>query len=856
LEIMLAGLVCAIVTQTAAAPEVLHEFKEGLAVARVGRSGRIPFPTDAVQALLVSGSWKAPKAGDALAVTGGENRSWVELRAGAEGPFDQRPFLGGYAWFRVEWPKEQPAILEASGHGVAYVNGEPRAGDPYGFGYVRLPVLLRKGDNEFLFASGRGAFRARLVKPKSAVYLDLGDATLPDLRIGSSESEHYGAVLVVNASPEFQATLRIRAAIDGSAQISTDLPLLPPLSVQKVGFKFPGERRLKPSKGPLRLRLELRSGEGGRGLTVDRAEAEVRVRSEGQTYKRTFVSGIDGSVQYYAVNPAFAVPEGSLPALVLSLHGAGVEAIGQADAYSSKSWAHIVCPTNRRPYGFDWEDWGRLDALEVLALAMKGLRADPRRVYLTGHSMGGHGAWQLGTHFPDRFAAVGPSAGWRSFFTYGGRSRVEKPSPMEEVFERSGSSSDTEALAQNLLTMAVYVLHGDADDNVPVREARAMRDLLQPIHQAFYYHEQPGAGHWWENSDEPGAECVDWPPMFDVFARSRLPVAAEVREVEFATFNPAVSSGYGFAHILRQSVPLKRSAIRLRFDPHAFRVAGTTENVERLSLTLQSVKERRPLSIELDGQKLSTEPLFGRAREAHAVLDRAKGIWRAEAPVAAWDASSAPFEKGPHRYGPFKAAFDNRVALVYGTAGAAEENAWAYAKARFDAETFGYRGNGSLTMVSDREWMGQAGLGRALSGDSGSPSRARNVVLYGNADTNLAWKDLVAGDRFGVYRGAVRVGGRRLSGDTFGCLAVVPHLKDPYGLVGLVGGTGVRGMRLTDRLPYFVSGVAYPDWCVFGPAVLEQGVAGVVAAGLFDNAWRHWPEQSVFASQSDVFSRT
>ena len=72
------------------------------------------------------------------------------------------------------------------------------------------------------------------------------------------------------------------------------------------------------------------------------------------------------------VNPASG-PAGQ--ALFLSLHGASVEAIGQADAYSPKKWGPIVCPTNRRPYGFDWEEWGRWDALEVLALQKQsGLR--------------------------------------------------------------------------------------------------------------------------------------------------------------------------------------------------------------------------------------------------------------------------------------------------------------------------------------------------------------------------------------------------------------------------------------------------------------------------------------------------
>jgi len=33
---------------------------------------------------------------------------------------------------------------------------------------------------------------------------------------------------------------------------------------------------------------------------------------------------------------------------------------------------------------------------------------DPERVYLTGLSMGGSGAWFLGSQFPHRFGAVAP----------------------------------------------------------------------------------------------------------------------------------------------------------------------------------------------------------------------------------------------------------------------------------------------------------------------------------------------------------------------------------------------------------------------------------------------------------------
>ena len=53
----------------------------------------------------------------------------------------------------------------------------------------------------------------------------------------------------------------------------------------------------------------------------------------------------------------------------------------------------------------------------------------------------------------------------------------------------------------------------------------------------------------------------------------------------------------------------------------------------------------------------------------------------------------------------------------------------------------------------------------------------------------------------------------------------------------VVTGTGIKGMRLTTRLPYFVSGIHYPDLFVAGPEMLTKGVGGVRAAGFFGNDW-------------------
>ena len=36
---------------------------------------------------------------------------------------------------------------------------------------------------------------------------------------------------------------------------------------------------------------------------------------------------------------------------------------------------------------------------------------DTRRIYLTGHSMGGYGTWRTASLYPERFAAIVPICG-------------------------------------------------------------------------------------------------------------------------------------------------------------------------------------------------------------------------------------------------------------------------------------------------------------------------------------------------------------------------------------------------------------------------------------------------------------
>ena len=165
-----------------------------------------------------------------------------------------------------------------------------------------------------------------------------------------------------------------------------------------------------------------------------------------------------------------------------------------------------------------------------------------------------------------------------------------------------------------------------------------------------------------------------------------------------------------------------------------------------------------------------------------------------------------------------------RFLLVYSTKGPASQNARSFAKARYDAETFWYRGNGAADVIADTEF-------------NPDKDRDRNVILYGNASSNSAWAALLADSPVQVRPEGIRIGRRELPGDDLACLMIRPRPGSDRALVGAVAGTGLAGMRLADRLPYFVSGVAYPDCIVLGPDVLTGGVRGVRVAGYFGIDW-------------------
>ncbi len=796
-------------------------------------SGNSITPVDPVIQSIVEGKKLRARPGEQVKFQNGKTEVWTTHTADTAGWFKGDYLQRGYGLFTIKSDREKVVLLEAMGNDLVYVNGVPRQGNKYAykdtypsweaaFKFSMIPIRLRKGNNQLLFVCSRGMLKVKLTDIRQEVLFNVRRTILPNFLVGEP-ANYYAAATVINATDKPLTGAYVKASNDSGYSAETRVPLIQPMSIRSVGFKLVGPAPTSTGLTPIKLALLSNQRTNAKELAT--ADIHVKTVEPTATHNVTFISSIDGSVQYYAVVSPRGPANGKPKALFLSLHGADVIATNQANSYYPKTWGYIVCPTNGGPYGYDWENWGRLDALQVLHLAKATLNIDPNRIYLTGHSMGGHGTWIVGAQYPDQFGAIGPSSGWISWWTYVFHNGQPK-SPMGKMLRRASNPVNTYLLDRNFKQLGAYILHGSKDDNVPVTEAIHMADTLKTFDHDFIFHEEPGVGHWWGLGDEAGTDCVDWPPMFDFFARHARHGEKRINIIDFTTCSPGVSAKDYWLTIYSQEKQLEPSRAIVKFVPSRNRFIGTTKNIKTLSFDLSIADTHQPFAIDLDSTKLDSVRLQG------------KRIWL-ENEDGKWHISSepSPDDKGPARYGTFKDAFRHDMIFVYGTHGTKAENKWAFDKARFDAEYFWYQGNGSVDIVSDKEFNPSVNLNR-------------NVILYGNEKTNSAWNEVLDNSPVKVTEDELRFGDKVMKGRNFACFMVRPRKGSTTASVGIVSGTGADGMRLTYTVPYLQPWFSLPDVAVFDTSVFSGreggtknegrvgfGETGVKIAGFFGLDW-------------------
>ncbi|MDN3595425.1 alpha/beta fold hydrolase [Zunongwangia endophytica] len=807
--------------------EVIHLFKEGLIL---GTSGT-PFSNSAIQydpifAEVLQNGFQINEGKEVFDSFKEETIAWENIAISENGEFnDPKLRRNGYLYLEYISEEERTVIFEASGHTNVIINGLPHEGDHYDFGWNLIPITLKKGVNKFLLSGGRfSRMRARLLITYKPVEFTTRDLTLPDV-LQEEQEDLWGAIRIINTEKNSLKGAKIKVEINGISA-ETKVPTIVSKNVRKVPFSIPIPSNLKEGDS-ITANLYLQAANG---RDIDTAKIVLDIKSKFKHHKNTFLSKVDNSVQYYSVAPSLTKNKEN-QALFLSVHGASVEAVNQANAYKQKDWGHVVAPTNRRPFGFAWEDWGRLDALEVLEHSEKLLKTDPQRTYLTGHSMGGHGSWYLGATYPDRFAAIAPAAGYpdlldyrNSFISRISDEQIEKQFEMSAadfkqkinldfknttekdldlITRRAGNPSRTLKLKNNYLHYGVYILHGDSDNVVPTYLAQRMREELGKFHNDFAYYEYPGGKHWFGN------ESVDWPPIFYFFNRRKIKSDAEMNKIDFSTASPGVSSKSHFITILQQEHPFEIS--NFKFERTENGLSIVTSNIKTLSVDLAAMDHPNLKAMVIDGDSISpfTSEIIYFENEA-----------------GSWKISEKPddSEKSPLRSGGFKDAFRHNMVFVYGTKGSKEENEWYFNRAKFDAEKFWYRANGSVEVIKDTDFKA-------------SDYIDRNVIIYGNKSNNAAWKKLLKNSPVQFSKNQVKIGNKTLKGEHYGAYFIYPKENHEFASIGVVTASGIKGMHAAYANDYLENGTFYPDLLLFNDEMPKNGLSGIKASGFFGNNW-------------------
>ena len=203
--------------------------------------------------------------------------------------------------------------------------------------------------------------------------------------------------------------------------------------------------------------------------------------------KLLYTSGKEGRLPYRLLKPETVEPGKKYP-LVIFLHGAGergadnemhIQHITEAflDSANRRQFpCYLIapqCPENVMWASHDRDGKIKPEPSPVMKLVIgliekteKKFPIDETRIYITGLSMGGYGAWDLLARYPNRFAAAVPICG--------------------------GGDPET---ARSISHIPIWAFHGSMDPVVLPKNSRRMIKALQAAGGNPGYTEYPAVGH-------------------------------------------------------------------------------------------------------------------------------------------------------------------------------------------------------------------------------------------------------------------------------------------------------------------------------------------------------------------------
>lgn len=220
----------------------------------------------------------------------------------------------------------------------------------------------------------------------------------------------------------------------------------------------------------------------------------------------------DSTYGYRVYVPKDRQPGKKLP-VMLYLHGSGsrgtdnetqVRGFNKFIGEDPQNFNFIIVFPQGRSETF-WDTKMLEQATAALDQSVKEFDGDEKRLYVSGWSLGGVGAWHAALLYPDKFAAVVPIAGRIIPMEF----EVDNTSP--EILALANSAEPLEAFADKLKSVPVWIFHGGNDESMPVEFSREMYQALQQAgNPNVHYTEFDGVDHYAVEATFKSRELFEW----------------------------------------------------------------------------------------------------------------------------------------------------------------------------------------------------------------------------------------------------------------------------------------------------------------------------------------------------------
>lgn len=549
---------------------------------------------------------------------------------------------------------------------------------------------------------------------------------------------------------------------------------------------------------------------------------------------RGYVSKIDGSVQPYGLKvPVTYLTGGDQPRrLDVWLHGRGdtLNEIAFIEGQQRGGSPFLAIDTFvLEPYGRFMNAFkfaGETDVWEALDHVTQHYPVDRGRLALRGFSMGGAGAWHLGTHHPDQFAAVNPGAGFVDVKNY--QKLAAKPGGLAAIpwwEQKLWTLYDPLACPINLVNTTLVAYSGEDDPQKAAADLMEAALLLDGVRMTHII--GPKTGHAYEaNAKKIVAKLVD--------EATNHGVDHQPRKITLVT----CSLKFNRAHWLTLD-GLEKHWDEARVDAEIVAKTGgnqiivTTRNVTGFSIDLAPAdRVSGGASLLVDGQDLGFRntvdfhPALGSRAPAsrwRCSAFKSGGIWseRSLSPRA-----KTALAKRHDLQGPIDDAFMDSFVMVRPTGEPMHAAAGQWANTEMAQAAFHWR----------RYFRGQPRV-KDDSAITNDDIKNSHLVLWGDPQSNKVLARIA--DRLPIRWSAkeISVAGKTYDPTKHVPVFIFPNPLNPSRYVVVNSGftfpqfAAASNSLQTPKLP---------DWAILDlsvPLAARTGGKGVVAADFFGEKW-------------------